>query len=89
MRRAYPGKRFYDYAILGDDLVIGDSKVAEQYLAIMQDAEVTISKEKSLISCTGALELAKRFMTEGVSRDLSPVSFRVLNMFGGFMPAFH
>lgn len=35
---------------------------------------MTISKEKSLISRTGALELAKRFMAEGVTRDLSPVS---------------
>ncbi|KAG9438895.1 hypothetical protein H6P81_021193 [Aristolochia fimbriata] len=61
--RAHPGKLFLDYAILGDDLVIADEKVAAEYLAIMRDAEVTISKEKSLISRTGALEFAKRFMT--------------------------
>lgn len=41
-RRAYPGKIFNDY--VGDDIVIADSKVAQEYLAIMRDAEVTISK---------------------------------------------
>lgn len=47
---------------------------------------MTISKEKSLISRTGALEFAKRFMAEGVTRDLSPVSFRMLSMLSGFAP---
>lgn len=27
----YPGSRFKAYAILGDDVVIGDSRVAEKY----------------------------------------------------------
>lgn len=85
----FPGKRFLDYAILGDDLVIGHPEVAIEYEKLMADCEVTISKEKSLVSKTGALEFAKRFMCDGVSQDLSPVSFRVLNMFGGFTPAFH
>lgn len=51
--RVYPGKRFLDYAILGDDIVIADSSVAAEYQKIMCDAEVTISKEKSLVSCYG------------------------------------
>lgn len=46
-----------------------------------------MQKEKSLVSSTGALEFAKRFMTEGVQVDLSPVSFKVLNMFGGYVHA--
>lgn len=87
--RAIPGRRFYDYAVLGDDLVIGHSGVAQEYLKIMSDIEVTISKEKSLISHSGALEFAKRYITDAGMRDLSPVSFRELNMFGGFMPAYH
>lgn len=74
--RAIPGRRFYDYAVLGDDLVIGHSGVAQEYLKIMSDIEVTISKEKSLISHSGALEFAKRYITDAGMRDLSPVSFR-------------
>lgn len=86
-----PGNRFYDYAILGDDLVIADSEVAKEYLRIMEDCEVSISKEKSLISSTGACEFAKRFRIKNCTVDVSPVSFKVLNMFGRFAPgaAFH
>lgn len=86
--RVHPGKRFWDYAILGDDIVIADQGVAEEYQKIMKDAEVTISKEKSLISFTGVMEFAKRFITDLGTQDLSPVSFKVLNLTGGFVPAF-
>ncbi|XLU34421.1 hypothetical protein S245_070487, partial [Arachis hypogaea] len=44
----YPGKRFYKYAILGDDICIADSKVAEVYLSTLKDLGVTISLPKSL-----------------------------------------
>ena len=74
--------------MLGDDIVIADERVAEQYQKIMCDAEVTISKEKSLVSHTGAMEFAKRFIADWGTQDLSPVSFKVSNLFGGFMPAF-
>lgn len=76
--RVYPGKGFWDYAILGDDTVIADSAVAQSYLEIMAECEVTISAEKSLISHRGACEFAKRFMVEGLTKDLSPISLRVL-----------
>lgn len=77
------GQKFLDY---GDDLVIADPNVASEYLKIMDECEVTISKEKSLISSVGACEFAKRFMTEKVTVDFSPISFKVMNMFGGFVP---
>ncbi|QHN95480.1 putative mitochondrial protein [Arachis hypogaea] len=35
--KIYPGKRFYKYAILGDDICIADSKVAEVYLSTLKD----------------------------------------------------
>lgn len=82
--KAYPGTVFQDYAILGDDLVIADSKVAREYVRLMDCLKVTISKEKSLISSTGACEFAKKFLTEGGRVDLSPVSLKVVNLFGGF-----
>lgn len=62
--RVYPGKRFFDYVILGDDIVIADRLVAESYQKRMAEVEVTISHEKSLISSTGAMEFAKRFITD-------------------------
>lgn len=75
--RVHPGKRFWDYAILLYEIVIADQGVAEEYQKIMKDAEVTISKEKSLISFTGAMEFAKRFITDWGTQDFSPVSFKV------------
>lgn len=76
--QVYPGRRFWDYAILGDDIVIADEKVAAEYARIMDECEVTISKEKSLISHTGAMEFAKRFITDFGELDLSPISLKVL-----------
>ncbi|CAI8608469.1 unnamed protein product [Vicia faba] len=35
--KIYPGKRFDKYAILGDDICIADSKVAEVYLSTLKD----------------------------------------------------
>lgn len=51
--KIYPGKRFYKYAILGDDICIADSKVAEVYLSTLKDLGVTISLPKSLVSDVG------------------------------------
>lgn len=86
---ARPGKLFLDYAILGDDLVIADESIAKEYLRIMEECGVEISREKSLISSSGACEFAKRFRTDLGRVDLSPVSAKVLMLFGGFMPPFY
>lgn len=86
--RVRPGRVFLDYAILGDDIVIADELVAQEYLKIIDDCEVKISKEKSLISSNGSCEFAKRFMTNNVSEDLSPLSLKVMRTFGLFtMPS--
>lgn len=71
---ARPGTKFLDYAILGDDVVIADEKVAQESKKLMDDCEVTISKEKSLVSTTGAMEFAKRFIADDGRNDFSPVS---------------
>lgn len=60
-----------NYAILGDDVVIADEKVAQESKKLMDDCEVTISKEKSLVSTTGAMEFAKRFIADDGRNDLS------------------
>jgi hypothetical protein len=68
---------FKDYAVLGDDIVIGNRAVASQYLGIMKTLGVGIGLHKSLISIKGlALEFAKRTFYKGV--DVSPISFTEL-----------
>lgn len=57
----YPGKRFSNYALLGDDTVIGDPAVAKAYVRTVSRLGVKISTAKSLISDIGGLEFAKTF----------------------------
>lgn len=76
--QVYPGVPFTRYAILGDDIVIGDERVDERYRELMLQLNVNLSLEKSLVSSVGALEFAKRFFVRGVTKDLSPVSCRML-----------
>lgn len=61
------------YAIVGDDIVIADRAVADQYLSIMRHLGVTISLNKSIVSESGLLEFAKRW-SSGVHGDLSGIS---------------
>jgi len=59
------GKWFLDYAVLGDDIVIANGRVAKQYEFLMDALGVSIGLHKSLISVRGlALEFAKRFLTK-------------------------
>lgn len=67
---------FSDYALLGDDIVIGDELVAHHYQALLSDLSVSISIPKSLISNNGVLEFAKQFWVQ--DRNLSPVSIKAL-----------
>nr|UIW13865.1 MAG: RNA-dependent RNA polymerase [Rhizoctonia solani mitovirus 83] len=66
------GQWFPAYAILGDDIVIGDAEVAKAYLKVMATLGVGIGLHKSLISAAGtALEFAKR--TFYLGQAVSPV----------------
>lgn len=82
--QVYPGKRFDRYAILGDDIVIADRQVAEVYKSVLQYLQVKISGSKSLISKTGGVEFAKRFLVKGLSVDLSPVTIK--SLLGAHLP---
>lgn len=42
-----PGSRFTSYAILGDDIVIGDAEVAAMYHKVVAMAKVQISKVRT------------------------------------------
>lgn len=61
---------FDDYVILGDDIVIGNDKVADEYLIIMEALGVEISLGKSVIS-SKFTEFAKRL--KGVKLDVTPL----------------
>lgn len=76
--KAWPGRVFRDYALLGDDIVIGCPLVADVYLKILEQLQVKVSKAKSVSSSSGALEFAKKFWVKSVSVDLSPLSLRSL-----------
>jgi hypothetical protein len=67
-----PGVWFKDYAILGDDLVIGNRRVAVCYLRVLKDIGMEVGLHKSLISGGNiGLEFAKRTFHRGV--DISPI----------------
>jgi hypothetical protein len=69
------GVWYKNYAVLGDDLVIGDLLVVEHYLKILKSLGVEVGIHKSLLSPKGlALEFAKRTFYKGM--DVSPVPFK-------------
>lgn len=72
----YPGLKFDRYAILGDDVLIIDDAVAKVYTQLLDAMGVKVSEAKSIISPTGAVEFAKRFLVRNGTVDLSPFSFR-------------
>ncbi|KAL2329351.1 hypothetical protein Fmac_022778 [Flemingia macrophylla] len=73
-----PGILFDRYAILGDDVLITDPLVVEQYRLGLQRLGVQISTHQSLISSTGAVEFAKPFLVKDMRVNLSPVSMKAL-----------
>jgi len=63
---------FDDYALLGDDIVIGNKEVADIYYYTMTEVlGVEINKAKSIISTNGFAEFAKKFISPTV--DYTPV----------------
>jgi predicted nucleic acid-binding protein len=70
-----PRSPFFNYTILGDDIVIGDENVANTYLAVMESLGVKISLGKSYRSPDGGLvNFASRTFLH--HDDISPVSLR-------------
>lgn len=74
-------KWFEEYCLLGDDVVIGNKKVAESYLALLRVIGVEVGLAKSLISTRGVFEFAKRtfrITKEGLLVDLSGISLAAI-----------
>lgn len=69
---------FFDYAVLGDDIVIADKAVAQEYLNLMETIGVDIGLAKSLVSSTGSLEFAKRTWVKG--RSATPFSLAEMSV---------
>nr|QDH91510.1 MAG: RNA-dependent RNA polymerase [Mitovirus sp.] len=69
---------FDEYALLGDDIVIANYKVAQEYLALLREIGVEYGLAKSLISSTGGFEFAKRTFAKG--KDVSGVSLLAIGV---------
>lgn len=66
---------FLEYAVLGDDVVIADKRVARYYLYLCRQIGLGVSLPKSIRSRRGsALEFAKRTFFEG--KDVSPITLK-------------
>lgn len=69
------GVIYTNYAVLGDDLVIGDRVVYIMYLTILTELGMPVNLSKSIISERGtALEFAKRTIYLG--KDVSPITVK-------------
>lgn len=69
------GTWYQNYAVLGDDLVIGDEAVATSYLEILRSLGVQCGLHKSLLAKSpGTCEFAKRTFFRG--EDVSPIPFK-------------
>lgn len=71
-RSGYNGSLLY--LVLGDDVVIANSSIAENYLSILTEIGSPINLTKSIVSTNGSFEFAKRFVVAGT--DLSPISWK-------------
>jgi len=71
------GSWYQDYVVLGDDLVLFDKDVADQYLLLCKQLGVEINLSKSVIAKSKpVVEFAKRTSINGV--DVSPLPFKEL-----------
>lgn len=70
---------FRDYAVLGDDVVIWNSAVANRYQKTMKFLGIPINQSKSVTgdSTRSQIEFAKRHARDGV--EISGISYNLLN----------
>jgi hypothetical protein len=63
---------FTRYALLGDDIVIADAAVAEQYRTLLSELDVSISETKTHVS-EDTYEFAKRWVHRGIEVTGAPL----------------
>jgi len=66
---------FWDYIILGDDIVIANTSVAEAYLSFCQELSIPISLTKSFVSLNGTFNFANQMFIDWTT-NVSPASMR-------------
>jgi hypothetical protein len=71
-------KSYGQYLILGDDIVIKGEKLANSYMGLLEDLEISFNKEDSYVwtKTNTTAEFAKRIFRNGI--DLSPLPSRLL-----------
>jgi len=73
-------ENFKDYVILGDDIVIANDLVAQEYMVLMEQLGLDISVYKSIISddkfLAPSAEICKRVFLNG--KDISPIPTKLL-----------
>jgi len=63
---------FQDYVVLGDDIVIFNEQVANEYMDIMESIGVSVKRPDSIMpKPSHSLEIAKRLFRRG--KEISPV----------------
>jgi hypothetical protein len=76
--QVYPGGYFDKYALLGDDVLIVDDRVCQQYRLILERLGVGVSEGKCLTSPSGGCEFAKKMRLRAMTVDASPLSLKKL-----------
>lgn len=80
------GSWYGNYALLGDDLVLGDASVKDAYLSILKSLGMEVNVHKSILSDTGlCMEFAKRTIYKGV--DVSPIPLKEVASAMTLLPA--
>jgi len=79
LKNGKPLRFFKDYRLLGDDVVIFNTKVAETYQLILRDIGIPINLEKSVIGdrSNSQIEFTKRFSLNGL--EMSSIKSNILN----------
>jgi hypothetical protein len=67
-------RNFSDYAVLGDDIIIANSKVAHAYLHFLSQIGVSVGLAKSIVSKRRlVLEFAKKFFVGNTQMNMIPI----------------
>lgn len=70
-----PNEWYDNYELLGDDIILFDDLVADQYLLIMEEIGVPINTAKSVLANNPVTEFAK--VTSYYGHNVSPVSWKM------------
>jgi hypothetical protein len=66
------GEWYVEYELLGDDIILFEKVVADQYLSIMEDIGVPINLSKSVVAKNATIEFAKVTFHKG--QNVSAIS---------------